>query len=711
MKIRLLLKIIGGILALVIIAALVVPMFISADFIKAQLTEQVKKSTGRDLAIKGKASLSLFPNIAVTVEDVTLGNPAGFTTPYFVHIDRLQTGAALMPLLSKELRITGLTLGGAKLNLEETKSGAKNWDFAGAKAQAAPAEPAPAGKEKPSPLKQLAIGTVHIKDAALNYSKAGAAPVIVDAVQLSIKGADGASPLKVDGSARYQGEVVQLQLDVKNAKEFLSGKFAEFAVSLGLPATKLAFSGKVVPAALPDFMGKGTLTFASDDLPKLVGWATGKKPSGSMPKKVDISVAVTAVEPKNLMLKDLKATVDGTQVKGALEANLAGAAPALKGTLDIDKLDLDAWTGDTAAGAPAAPAANATKPAATAASSSGWSDAPIDASGLRAVNADMKLTIGMFKTGKIIAEKIVADAVLNDGVLKLNLTGMNFYGGTAKGSVTLDGSAAGIGLTTTMEMAGIMIEPLMVDITGASRLVGNTSLNLAVAGRGASQRALVGSLNGHAAMRVNDGAVKGVNIASFLRDAKQGFLLPERTMEKTDFTELTATYKITQGVVSNDDLAMKSPVLRLAGKGTVSLPARSINYRLVPTIVGTLKGQGGKDGIGGLEIPLLVTGPWSAISVTPDVAGLVEGAIKNPEALKQNIKDIKSTIGDFNSPKDIGKALFGGGKKEAAPVAAPTAQPATAPAPATEPAAAPAPQTKEQKLQEDIGGLIKALGK
>ncbi len=734
MKIRLLLKISGGVLALVIIAALAIPMFISADFIKTQLTEQVKKSTGRDLTINGKASLSLFPNIAVTVEDVTLGNPAGFSTPYFVHIDRLQTGAALMPLLSKELRITGITLIGAKLNLEEAKSGAKNWDFALAKPEAANA---PTGKEKPSPLKQLAIGTVHIKDTSVSYSKAGATPMAIDTMNFKVDGLDGASALRVDGSARYRGETVQLKLEAKN-KDALTGKPADFVVALELPATKLAFNGKIVTAALPNFMGKGIVTFVSSDLPKLVGWATGKKPASGMPKKVDISTVVMEVEPKKLMLKDLKVTLDGTQAKGALEANLAGAVPALKGALEIETLDLNAWTGTPDSSAAGEGATDA-KPKPAAAASADWSDAAIDASGLRTVNADLKLTIGMFKTGKIIAEKIVTDAVLSDGLLKLNLASANLYGGTVKGAFTLDGSTAGVGLATTMALAGIQMEPLMMDLVGNSRLGGKASVNLSVTGRGTSQRSLVGSLNGNGAMRINDGAVKGINIASFLRDAKQGFLLPERSAEKTDFTELSATYKIVQGLVSNDDLAMKSPVLRLAGKGTVSLPARSIHYRMVPTIVGTLKGQGGKDGIGGLEIPLMVTGPWSAITVAPDVAGLVDSAIKNPEALKQNLKDIRSTIGDFNSPKDIGKALFGGGKKEAVPAAAPataqpasapvdqstaaptTAQPANAPAaapttaqPANTPAAAPtapAVQTKEQKLQEDIGGLIKALGK
>lgn len=61
---------------------------------------------------------------------------------YFVRISTVcETGAALKPLLAKELRITGIALDDATVNLEENKAGAKNWDFA-SKAAAEPAAPA-----------------------------------------------------------------------------------------------------------------------------------------------------------------------------------------------------------------------------------------------------------------------------------------------------------------------------------------------------------------------------------------------------------------------------------------------------------------------------------------------------------------------------------------------------------------------------------------
>lgn len=67
------LKIIGAVVALIVVVAIAIPFFISADYVKAQLQAQVKKATGRTLEIKGEASISVFPSIAIHVADVTFG--------------------------------------------------------------------------------------------------------------------------------------------------------------------------------------------------------------------------------------------------------------------------------------------------------------------------------------------------------------------------------------------------------------------------------------------------------------------------------------------------------------------------------------------------------------------------------------------------------------------------------------------------------------
>ena len=705
MKLRTIAKIFGGLLALIIVLLLAIPMFISADYLKAQLVAQVKNATGRDLVIKGKTSLALFPNIAVSAEDVTLSNPEGFNGKYFVHIEKLATGAALKPLLSKQLEITGITLEGAQLNLEENASGAKNWEFASAKKEAtAPAEPA-AKKKSGSPLDGFRLGDVTLKDSGVSYVKAGAKPLTAKDINLSISGADGSSPLKVDGKVNYQGEAVEAHIAVEKLKPLLAGQTSPVTLSLSLPQTKVDFSGAA--SMKESIAAEGSLKLSVSDLPKLLTWATGKAAAPATPKKVDLKTMLSMEGPQSIGLKDLTLNVDDLSATGKLAVSLANAVPLIRGTIHVDTLDLDKLAGG---GKPAA--ANDKGATAAKAPSSGWSDAPIDVSALRTVNTNLDATIDTLRSGKVEVSKIVANVTLNGGALKLTLGNANLYNGTVKGDVEVNGATSVLGLETHMNLSGIDIDALMTALSGKSRLQGTTTLNFALTGRGASQRALVSTLNGNGAIKVMDGAVKGINIAQFLRNAKQGFLFAENSNEKTDFTEMTASFTIAQGILSNNDLSMKSPILRLAGKGTVNLPQQSLNYRLVPTVVGTLKGQGDtKDGRTGLAIPLDITGPWSNPSITPDLAGMIQEGLKDPAALKQNIKDIGSQLKNFNSPKDIGKALLGGGA--AAPATA--APDAAATTPATTPATEAAPVDKKQQqreaIQQGVGSLLNSLGK
>jgi hypothetical protein len=127
------------------------------------------------------------------------------------------------------------------------------------------------------------------------------------------------------------------------------------------------------------------------------------------------------------------------------------------------------------------------------------------------------------------------------------------------------------------------------------------------------------------------------------RSIKGTFKPVKSGTQKTGFSELSGTFSILKGIVSNSDLAMKAPFLRLGGKGSLNLPDRTVNYQLLPEIVDTATGQGGKEKAG-VVVPLLITGSMDDPSITPDVKGLIKDAIKNPEKVKANIKNAKEML-------------------------------------------------------------------
>ncbi len=759
-----LLKIVGGTLFTLILLLLAIPLFISAETLKKEFTAQATKATGRAIDIKGKASLTLFPNIEVSLEDVTVGNPAGFKSPHLIHAKTLAAGASLRPLLAGNLNVTGITLHGADIRLEETASGAKNWEFAKAKTEEAPTEKKK-GKASDA-IKSFALGDISIKDSAVTYIQPGKTTK-AEQINLTVQGADARGAFKVDGSLNYQGKPVKLKAQLSKLRDFLRSKASPAELALSLPNGSLKFNGKVqndkeiaalgkidlnakdLPGLMKWATGKpakllpsaaklvadiavkgkkaslkhadavvelpgGTAAFTGDltvgdtvaangklnldfsDVGAVHGWATGKAAPKNLPKRLTLTTNITT-EGKKYTLKELTLDTGDLTATGGLTANMAGAVPAITGALKFGSLDISSFTksaqAETGRGFMDAYAAQ----------SAGWSREKLDLSGLRAVNADVTITADRFKNDKLEVSDIALHPQLSGGNLNLAINKASLYGGTATGTIS---AGAGGSVGANLTFAGIQIEPFLTALKGSSRLRGTTALSLNVRGSGASQYDIVANLNGNGVMKVTDGAIKGVNLAEFWREARKGFLF-DSTSKSTDFSELGGSFTIVNGLLTNTDLAMKSPFLRVSGQGTVNLPPQTIHYRLVPSVVGTTKGQGGKD-TSGLDIPLDITGPLANPSVTPDVSGMIQKQLENPEALKETIKDVKDGIKDMNSPEDIGRVLFGGEKK-AAPAPAPVPAANTVPAVQSAPQPAAPEPSQEEQIIKGVGDLIKGF--
>jgi AsmA protein len=116
--------------------------------------------------------------------------------------------------------------------------------------------------------------------------------------------------------------------------------------------------------------------------------------------------------------------------------------------------------------------------------------------------------------------------------------------------------------------------------------------------------------------------------------------------EKTDFTEMTGTFKITNGVAHNDDLAAKSPFLRVGGRGDINLVARQLDYTVSATVTGTIKGQGGvgADALNGVTVPVKLKGPFDAPDWQIAWSQVAVGALQN--TVKSRLEDeLKAKLG------------------------------------------------------------------
>ena len=83
--------------------------------------------------------------------------------------------------------------------------------------------------------------------------------------------------------------------------------------------------------------------------------------------------------------------------------------------------------------------------------------------------------------------------------------------------------------------------------------------------------------------------------------------------------------------------SLKSPLIRVAGAGDINIGNDSINYVAKATLVKTLEGQGGKDNLAGLTVPVRFSGPFTDLKYTLDFGAMVGEVAK--QKVQTGIKD------------------------------------------------------------------------
>lgn len=317
---------------------------------------------------------------------------------------------------------------------------------------------------------------------------------------------------------------------------------------------------------------------------------------------------------QKLQLNPLSAKVDDSQVN----ANLAISQfsnPAYNFDIKIDRLDADRYItkGDPK-----------TKSSA---------DTPIDLSALKKLNATGEAKIGWLKLANVKTENVILGLKANDGIATLSPFAANLYQGSMAGSLKVDARTTP-SIAFKQNMKGVSIGPLMVDAINNDMLSGTGALNIDVTTQGNTVSALKKGLAGNAALNLADGAVKGIDIAGSIREmqSKVNVFKPQQTVsdksKKTDFSELSGTFKINAGVAHNEDLAMKAPILRLDkgdSKGDIDIGNEKISYLAKPKLVTSLKGQGGKeaDQLSGVSIPIKISGSFASPQFSPDYSAVL----------------------------------------------------------------------------------------
>ncbi|MEQ8699787.1 MAG: AsmA family protein, partial [Bauldia litoralis] len=164
---RRLVKIGLGVVAVAVVAAVALVVFVSAaDFgaYRNEIAAAVEQQTGRKITIAGdidQSVLTLSPSIVLN--DVSFSNAPWGRRPQMVTAKRIEISLDLIPLLSGDFHVRRFTLIGADVLLETNAKGEGNWAFWSKEKRA---ETLAKGKSSSA---SAAIQNLHIKDSLFTF--------------------------------------------------------------------------------------------------------------------------------------------------------------------------------------------------------------------------------------------------------------------------------------------------------------------------------------------------------------------------------------------------------------------------------------------------------------------------------------------------------------------------------------------------------------
>lgn len=118
---------IAGLVAVLLIAALVGPTFVDWNRFRGEFETQGQKLTGREVKIGGDISFVILPAPHLTMNDVSLANVANGDNADFIRIGQVDAEVALAPLLSGAISVSSVKVTRPQIHLEIAANGHNNW--------------------------------------------------------------------------------------------------------------------------------------------------------------------------------------------------------------------------------------------------------------------------------------------------------------------------------------------------------------------------------------------------------------------------------------------------------------------------------------------------------------------------------------------------------------------------------------------------------
>lgn len=605
------LALLGVTLAVLLIAPGVIP----TETYKPRIETAASNALGRDVSIGDDLSIRIFPKTAFRVNDLTIANAEGFEGDTLARVKDASVGVKLFALLSGSVEVDQFVLTEPAINLVRKSDGTVNWNLAAGAGD--PNTDQNAGGRQPRDLK---LGDVRIVDGRAAYKdELASRTYAAEDIDVSIVLTSLNAPLEMDGDMIFQGEPTKIDLVLTDLSTWMAGDAANLKLDMAFGATTAGADLSVVNGET--FTYSGPIDFNAPDLPAfaaLTGTTLADAPGfDSLALSGDIEGGVNAMR-----LNGANIGFDEIDAQGSMTLDWTGAKPRATGILSTELLDLRPYMPPPESDAQGFPA---------------WSEAKMDFTGLRNIDADIDISADEIFLNDIQIGESRLKLAVDNGRMTADIPELAMYGGLGSGRLVVNARGATPSFAGNFDMEAVNAQPLSLDLMKHDNLLGLGAFKLDFVAAGDSQAAIMSSIDGSGGFDLSDGALKGVNIAKIAQAAnslRTGGINPAALAsavatargprEETDFATFLSNFSIANGLVNAPTISMTGPYVTMNGTGQINLAAQTIDLRLAPRATTTADGAEGQS----IAVPVRIGGTFAKPSIGIDGEALARAALQ-----------------------------------------------------------------------------------
>ncbi|KQT57126.1 cell envelope biogenesis protein AsmA [Methylobacterium sp. Leaf456] len=575
-----------GFVAAGLIAACL-PWTVEAPGVARFVGRGLQESWGVSLSAGGATEIVLLPLPRITFADVRLteGAPSG---PVLATGGRLALQLDTAALLTGRVAVESLILDGAEIRLPENADDTR-WSTAAERLAGGLAE----NGAHPRRL-VLTRATVTGRDP-----RDGTRQTARD-VELTVA---WRTNLAFSGGLTWNGARMQFALSELQPRALVAGQTSPFSAHLSWPVGSFTAegSGSLGEDGLKA-IGSGALRIRS--LARTLAWIGGDVALAPLAEDLTVEGAFEAAS-REVQFPRVRVTTGGNVLEGAGSADFGPGRNAVQATLAADNLNLSPLlaglmrlTGFDNGADPQA-----------------WRAQSIALAPLTSGDLDLRISAANARIGPLPIADLACGVMVRESGIEASLGRASVRGGTVKGRVVLvsdEGDRATTRVKAQGQVEGVDLGALMSDLGGDPWVQGATRGSLVLEGTGRDAGSLAGSVAGRVALRSEDGAITGLDLADMLQRSgavTQGTLARRNGRTPYEHAALSLLFSDGIGEVVEGSFAGRGLTASLSGRLDLARRRVEAQAEVAP--------RAGTEGAARNAASFALTGPWDAVSVGP----------------------------------------------------------------------------------------------